>query len=71
MIFFLECQIRGHNIIEIIFNQICFEKLLQPCTIENLPLGVAKQVSGAVGWVKIKILLMAQLKGLIAKFKLM
>ena len=32
---------------------------------------VAKQVSVAVGWVKIKISLMAQLKGLIAKFKLM
>ena len=32
---------------------------------------VAKQVSVAVGWVKIKILLMAQLKGLTAKFKLM
>ena len=44
---------------------------LQPCAIENLHLGVAKQVSVAVGWVKIKILLMAQLKGLTAKFKLM
>ena len=32
---------------------------------------VAKQVSVAVGWVKIKISLMAQLKGLTAKFKLM
>ena len=32
---------------------------------------VAKQVSVAVGWVKMKILLMAQLKGLTAKFKLM
>ena len=32
---------------------------------------VAKQVSVAVDWVKIKILLMAQLKGLTAKFKLM
>ena len=32
---------------------------------------VAKQVSVAVGWVKIKFLLMAQLKGLTAKFKLM
>ena len=32
---------------------------------------VAKQMSVAVGWVKIKILLMAQLKGLTAKFKLM
>ena len=32
---------------------------------------VAKQVSVAVGWVKIEILLMAQLKGLTAKFKLM
>ena len=32
---------------------------------------VAKQVSVAVGWVKIKISFMAQLKGLIAKFKLM
>ena len=30
---------------------------------------VAKQVSVAVGWNKIKILLMAQLKGLTAKFK--
>ena len=30
---------------------------------------VAKQVSVAVGWVKTKILLMAQLKGLKAKFK--
>ena len=45
--------------------------VLQPCAIENLHLGVAKQVSVAVGWVKIKILLMAQLKGLTAKFKLM
>ena len=44
---------------------------LQPCAIENLHLGVAKQVSVAVGWVKIKTLLMAQLKGLTAKFKLM
>ena len=44
---------------------------IQPCAIENLHLGVAKQVSVAVGWVKIKILLMAQLKGLTAKFKLM
>ena len=44
---------------------------LQPCAIENLHLGVAKQVSVAVGLVKIKILLMAQLKGLTAKFKLM
>ena len=32
---------------------------------------VAKQVSVVVGWVKIKILLMAQLKGLTAKLKLM
>ena len=32
---------------------------------------VAKQVSVAVGWDKIKISLMAQLKGLTAKFKLM
>ena len=32
---------------------------------------VAKQLSVVVGWVKIKILLMAQLKGLTAKFKLM
>ena len=32
---------------------------------------VAKQVSVAVGWVKIKILLIAQLKGLTAKLKLM
>ena len=32
---------------------------------------VAKQVSVAVGWVKIEISLMAQLKGLTAKFKLM
>ena len=32
---------------------------------------VAKQVSVAVGWVKIRISLMAQLKGLTAKFKLM
>ena len=32
---------------------------------------VTKQVSVAVGWVKIKISLMAQLKGLTAKFKLM
>ena len=32
---------------------------------------VAKQVSVAVGLVKIKISLMAQLKGLTAKFKLM
>ena len=32
---------------------------------------VAKQVSVAVGWDKLKILLMAQLKGLTAKFKLM
>ena len=32
---------------------------------------VAKQVSVAIGWVKIKISLMAQLKGLTAKFKLM
>ena len=32
---------------------------------------VAKQVSVAVGWVKIEITLMAQLKGLTAKFKLM
>ena len=32
---------------------------------------VAKHVSVAVGWDKIKILLMAQLKGLTAKFKLM
>ncbi len=32
---------------------------------------VAKQVSVAIGWVKIKILIMAQLKGLTAKFKLM
>ena len=32
---------------------------------------VAKQVSVAVGWVKIGISLMAQLKGLTAKFKLM
>ena len=32
---------------------------------------VAKQVSVVVGWVKIKISLMAQLKGLTAKFKLM
>ena len=46
-------------------------EILQPCAIENLHLGVAKQVSVAVGWVKIKILLMAQLKGLTAKFKLM
>ena len=45
--------------------------IVQPCAIENLHLGVAKQVSVAVGWVKIKILLMAQLKGLTAKFKLM
>ena len=44
---------------------------IQPCAIENLHLGVAKQVSVEVGWVKIKILLMAQLKGLTAKFKLM
>ena len=44
---------------------------VQPCAIENLHLGVAKQVSVAVGWVNIKILLMAQLKGLTAKFKLM
>ena len=32
---------------------------------------VAKQVSVAVGWVKIEISLMGQLKGLTAKFKLM
>ena len=32
---------------------------------------VAKQVSVSVGWVKIKTSLMAQLKGLTAKFKLM
>ena len=32
---------------------------------------VAKQVSLAVGWVKIAISLMAQLKGLTARFKLM
>ena len=32
---------------------------------------VAKQVSVAVGWVKIKISLMAQLKGLTSNFKLM
>ena len=32
---------------------------------------VAKQLSVAVRWVKIKISLMAQLKGLTAKFKLM
>ena len=32
---------------------------------------VTKQVSVAVGWVKIKISLMAQVKGLTAKFKLM
>ena len=32
---------------------------------------VAKQVSVAVGWVKIEISFMAQLKGLTAKFKLM
>ena len=32
---------------------------------------VAKQVSVAVGWVKIKISIMARLKGLTAKFKLM
>ena len=44
---------------------------VQPCAIENLHLGVAKQVSVAVGWVKIEISLMAQLKGLTAKFKLM
>ena len=32
---------------------------------------VAKQVSVGVGWVKIKNLLMAQLKGLTAKFMFM
>ena len=32
---------------------------------------VAKQVSVVVGWIKIKILLMAQMKALTAKFKLM
>ena len=32
---------------------------------------VTKQVSVVVGWAKIKISLMAQLKGLTAKFKLM
>ena len=52
-------------------NKSKIARSLQPCAIENLHLGVAKQVSVAVGWVKIKTLLMAQLKGLSAKFKLM
>ena len=39
--------------------------------IRDLTRSVAKQVSVAVDWVKIKISLMAQLKGLTAKFKLM
>ena len=47
---------------------------LRPATvvlIRDQTRSVAKQVSVAVGWVKIKISLMAQLKGLTAKFKLM
>ena len=50
------------------------ETSAQPCTVVCISLetrSVAKQVSVAVGWVKIKISLMAQLKGLTAKFKLM
>ena len=44
------------------------------CTVMCISLetrSVAKQVSVTVGWDKIKILLMAELKGLTAKFKLM
>ena len=47
---------------------------LNTCTVLCISLetrSVARQTSVAAGWVKIKILSMAQLKGLTAKFKLM
>ena len=47
------------------------QKLSTVVLIRDQTRSVAKQVSVAVGWVKIEISLMAQLKGLTAKFKLM
>ena len=58
-------------------RKICFDHSAEVLTLSTVVLirdqtrSVAKQVSVAVGWVKIKISLMAQLKGLTAKFKLM
>ena len=52
----------------------CFPNRLRNFTVVCISLetsNVAKQVSVAVGWVKIKISLMAQLKGLTVNFKLM
>ena len=50
-------------------HKLTFIAVLKRISLETR--SVAKQVSVAVGWIKIKILLMAQLRGLTAKFKLM
>ena len=59
------------NIAPCRFSKIGYKLMYTVVLIRDQTRSVAKQVSVAVGWVKIKISLMAQLKGLTAKFKLM
>ena len=54
-----------------LFELCCLHIHTTVVCISNFTPSVAKQVRFAVGWDKIKISLMAQLKGLTAKFKLM
>ena len=60
----------GQVIVNLAFIQGQILSITVVC-ISNFTPSVAKQVRFAVGWDKIKISLMAQLKGLTAKFKLM
>ena len=52
------------------FKNVCFTPFTVVC-ISLETRSVARQASVAVGWVKIRIWSMAQLKGLTTKFKLM
>ena len=58
----MQCRCRVHAVFNDVPTVVCI-------SLETS--SVAKQVSVVVGWVKINISLMAQLKGLTANFKLM